>query len=439
MTSTATFTAEAPLEPPSAVAAGFCPESGTGQAATIRRLGERLVAAQRPLRLLEAIRWDESIERAFFAASCRALPPVGPDYYRGRPLPFDPEQKRRELRDIEGDVERRLGRDGPAARLLLGRCRQYLDVVDLLEARGTRNFAVVSERLFGNSRQCPTGAARLIDLARGLAGLVAGLEQDAVLGRELATIDAESAAEELSGRLRDYFGETGPGRVRVVAGLASEAAAGTGYVKLRAAARFSPRDLRLLEVHEGWVHLGTTLNGLAQPVCTFLSRATPAATLAQEGLAVLIEVLAFASHPERLRRLAQRVQAVALAEAGADFLEVYRHFVSAGCTPAESYQLATRVFRGSLPRGAGPFTKDLAYGRGLAEMACYLRQAIGQGQARRLPLLFCGKVGLGEMPALAQLADEGLLAGPRHLPPPFADLRGLCAWLCCAGWLGAAG
>jgi hypothetical protein len=129
---------------------------------------------------------------------------------------------------------------------------------------------------------------------------------------------------------------------------------------------------------------------------------------------------------------------VALAEAGADFLEVYRHFVSAGSTPGESYQLAARVFRGSLPRGGGPFTKDLAYSRGLVELAAFLRQTIGQGQARRIPLLFCGKVSLAEMPALAQLADEGLLVGPRHLPPPFADLRGLCAWLCCAGWLGVA-
>src|SRR5262249_1396561 len=152
------------------------------------------------------------------------------------------------------------------------------------------------------------------------------------------------------------------------------------YLKLRATARFSPRDLRLLEVHEGWVHLGTTLNGTAQPVCSFLSRATPAAALTQEGLAVLVEVLTFASHPARLRRLVQRVQAIALAEAGADFVQVYRHFVEAGCHAGDSYQLAARVFRGSLPHGAGPFTKDLAYSRGLLEVGNFLRQVIQQGQ-----------------------------------------------------------
>jgi uncharacterized protein (TIGR02421 family) len=405
------------------------------RSAIVQWLGDRLIASQRPLRILEAIRWDEGVEHAFFTSRCECLPAVGRDYYRARPLPFAPAQKRRELRELLLDVEQRLGLDDAAGQLLHGRCVQYLAVVDLLEARGTRRFAAVSERLFGNSQQCPAGAARLIDLARGLAGLVAGLDDDPTLGRELATIDAESAAEELSARLRLHFGDDDAVRVRLAPSLASEASAGTDYLKLRAGARFSPRDLRLLEVHEGWVHLGTTLNAVAQPVCSFLSRTTPASTLTQEGLAVLVEVLAFASHPERLRRLSQRVQAVALVEAGADFLDVFRHFVSSGCAPGESYRLAARVFRGSLPSGAGPFTKDLAYSRGLVELVGFLRQAIQAGQARRIPLLFCGKVGLGEMPLLARLADEGLLAAPRHVPPPFADLRGLCAWLCCAGWL----
>src|SRR5262249_14395096 len=153
-------------------------------------------------------------------------------------------------------------------------------------------------------------------------GLVAELEQDQGLAREEATLDATAAADVLSARLRDYFRPGAAPAVRVTANLASEASAGTAYLKLRATARFSPRDLRLLAVHEGWVPLGTTLNGTAQPVCSFLSRATPAAALTQEGLAVLVEVLTFASHPARLRRLVQRVQAIALAEAGADFVQV---------------------------------------------------------------------------------------------------------------------
>src|SRR5207249_196656 len=37
-------------------------------AATIRSLSDRLVQAQRPLRVLGALRWDAEVERAFFAS-----------------------------------------------------------------------------------------------------------------------------------------------------------------------------------------------------------------------------------------------------------------------------------------------------------------------------------------------------------------------------------
>src|SRR5438477_13109940 len=68
---------------------------------TIRRLSDRLVAAQRPFRILDAIKWDDEIENAFFAGGCRQQPPVSHDYYSRRPLPFDPDTKRRELLDLE--------------------------------------------------------------------------------------------------------------------------------------------------------------------------------------------------------------------------------------------------------------------------------------------------------------------------------------------------
>src|SRR5439155_19818314 len=137
--------------------------------------------------------------------------------------------------------------------------------------------------------------------------------------------------------------------------IVADAAAGGDYLKIRRDARFSPRDLSVLEVHEGWLHLGTTLNGQGQPVCTFLSKGPPSSTIAQEGLAVLTEILAGASHPRRLRRLAQRIAAIARAEAGANFLDVYHYLLNEGCTPRESYQQSMRIFRGSLPEGCGPF------------------------------------------------------------------------------------
>jgi hypothetical protein len=73
------------------------------------------------------------------------------------------------------------------------------------------------------------------------------------------------------------------------------------------------------------------------------------------------------------------------------------------------------------------------------ELCGWLRRAIRQGRAKDVPLLFVGKVSLGDVDDLAALAGEGLLTPPRRLPPPFADLRALCAWLCCSGWLATAG
>ena len=71
------------------------------------------------------------------------------------------------------------------------------------------------------------------------------------------------------------------------------AAAGADYIKIRSDAMFNERDVRALEVHEGLVHVATTLNGLNQPVCTFLAKGPPSSTVTQEGLAILMEVITY--------------------------------------------------------------------------------------------------------------------------------------------------
>src|ERR1019366_478177 len=67
----------------------------------IRGLSDRLVEAQRPLRILDAVKWGDEVERAFFAADGNKLPQVTRDLYASRTLPFHPGKKREELRDIE--------------------------------------------------------------------------------------------------------------------------------------------------------------------------------------------------------------------------------------------------------------------------------------------------------------------------------------------------
>jgi uncharacterized protein (TIGR02421 family) len=223
-------------------------------------------------------------------------------------------------------------------------------------------------------------------------------------------------------------------RVRLSDGILADAAAGADYIKIRKEAKFNERDLRVLEVHEGWVHLGTTMNGSQQPVCTFLSKGPPSSTITQEGLAILMEIITFASYPSRLHRLANRIRAVNVAEQGGSFLDVYRFFLEQGLSEPESYANAARIFRGSTPEGA-PFTKDLSYNKGFIMIYNYMRLAVRKGMLAQIPLMFCGKTTLEDMRTLSQYVEEGIIAPPRFLPPQIADLNGITAWMCYSNFL----
>ena len=89
--------------------------------------------------------------------------------------------------------------------------------------------------------------------------------------KQPADIDAETAAEILNQRFASYFHET-PIQVQVDDSMLADAAAGSDYVKIRSGAKFSQRDVDILEVHEGWVHVATSLNGQAQPVAKWLAK-----------------------------------------------------------------------------------------------------------------------------------------------------------------------
>jgi uncharacterized protein (TIGR02421 family) len=402
----------------------------------VRGLSDRLVEAQRPIRILDAIKWDDDVERVFFDKGGRELPPVTRDYYLSRPLPFDPEQKFHELHGIERDIRRQLGEFNAPGQIMSRMCGEYAEVVRMLTHRGTRAFGEISERLYGSSSDSfHAGDPNLTDLGHMMSDILDHLSHEAIFGQEEPTLDARQTVDLLTERLGNYFQDRATVRVQISDGIVADSAAGSDYIKIRGNARFTPREVRLLEVHEGWVHLGTTLNGLNQPVCTFLSKGPPSSTVTQEGLAVITEIFAFASHPGRVRRLTNRIEGVALAESGANFLDVYRYFLEEGYPPRESYQHTMRIFRGSLPEGCGPFTKDLCYSKGFVMIYNYVRLAVSRGMARRVPLLFCGKTNLADIKTLAQLVEEGLVAPPRFLPPQLADLHALSAWMCYANFL----
>lgn len=403
---------------------------------TVRALSDRLVEVQRPIRILDAIKWDGAIQEAFFASGCSELPPVDADYYAGRPLAFEPEVKLEEFHQLERDIHRSLGSFSPVGGIMRRMCQEYGLVVRMLERRGRPEFSHLSQQLYGSpSDVFHAGEPTLADLGTMITEVLENVDRSLILQAEQKDISGEEAVALLQERLNAAFPDPErPIRVMLSDGIVSDAAAGTDYLKIRKEARFNERDIRLLEVHEGWVHVGTTLNGMEQPVCTFLSKGPPSSTVTQEGLAILMEILAFASHPGRMRRVTNRIRAVDMAEGGADFLEIFRFFREQGFGELEAYGNTTRVFRGSTPTG-GPFTKDISYSKGFILVYNYIQSAVRRGLLDRIPLLFCGKTTLEDMRTLAHLVEEGLVVPPRYLPGHFSDLNSLVSWMCYSNFL----
>lgn len=402
---------------------------------TVRLLSDRIVEAQRPIRVLDACKWGDDVEEDFFARGCAELPAVTRETYDRSPLGFDVESKNREFYEIERDIRRELGTLNPCGAMMLRACKEYRVVLSLLSLRGTPDFSAISQGLYGSTLdRFHAGDPTLGDLGRTMAQILSRLRDDAIMQPEPKEHDGAAAVKILGERMDAYFG---PGLVdvRLSDGVVADAAAGADYIKVRGDARFSDRDLAGLEVHEGWVHIGTTLNGLMQPVATFLGKGTPSCTVTQEGLAIIQEIFTFNSHPERIQKLTDRVETIRLAEEGADFLQCYRALAEQGREPRAAYQTVYRAFRGSLPSGCGPFTKDVSYSRGFILIYNYIRLAVRQGLASRVPLLFLGKVRLSDLGVLHQLAEEGIVQPPRFLPPPYDDLRGLASWMCYSNFL----
>ncbi|MGR9088069.1 MAG: flavohemoglobin expression-modulating QEGLA motif protein [Gammaproteobacteria bacterium] len=394
----------------------------------VKALSDRIVKAQQPIRILDAIKWDDSIRQEFFNNGCQSPPHVTPDYYKSRPLGFDPEEKKDEFYQIERDLVRKLGQLNPLSVIMRRICREYQDVVRMLEARGTPLFSNISQQLYGSSQDVfHVGDPSIATLGSIMEDTLTQLLKLEILNEEPKTIPAEDAVGILNEKIQTLFPGNGL-RAMISDGILADAAAGTDYVKLRADALFNMRDLRVLEVHEVWVHLGTTLNGLAQPYCTFLGKGPPSATVTQEGLAVLMEILTFSSTPNRLMTLINRIRAITLIEEGGDFMDIFNFFIGKGLDNEESYMLSSRVFRGSSADGM-PFTKDLTYIKGFVLTYNFMRLAVNKGKPDRIPLLFCGKTMLEDMKVLVDLVEEGTVMAPRFLPPQFTDLMGLSAWL----------
>lgn len=414
-------------EEPSAVAPSV-PRSGPWRSykEILAKLSQRVLDAQKPLRILQALRWEASVEDQFLRGKQRDLPKVT----YASDLGFDPDAKMAEFDEILRDCERELGEQDRLGRILRQTAMEYRDVVGMLKARGKREFYKYSRSLYGSPKdKLPDGQTSVRDMGIVLYDVLTAIGGERLGPPERREITAEMAALELNARFDRFFGSAAI-RVQVDDSILADAAAGSDYVKIRSGATFSTRDIDILEAHEGWVHVATSLNGQAQPVARWLAKGPPRTTAVQEGLAALVEIFTFRSSPRRAKKLNDRILAVDKAEDGASFLDVFEWYRTEGYDEDECFQNARRVFRGGLLEGGAPFTKDACYCKGIVLNYAFMRAAIQQDRAALIPFLFVGKVAHEDVPVLYAHVTDGIVKPPPHLPAIFDDMNGLAIWIC---------
>jgi uncharacterized protein (TIGR02421 family) len=390
----------------------------------LRQASSEILEAQRPIRVLRTLAWSEDVERQFFASDGKELPrPV----YRVSPELADSLDRLRAL-------AARLTGQSEIERFLRDSCASLATAARMLGALGTKQFYFHSVELYGRPDSLSSDRKTTnLDLAQHFDQMIAGFAPP-LEPIDQPSISADEAVERLKVRFESFFGRQI--RVVLVEGGVANASASSEEIKIKRGARFSERDLRQIEFHEGHVHVATALNGRAQPLCPFVGAPSPRTTSSQEGLAVLTEFLTRSTSLPRLRRLSDRTLAINMAEQGADFLDLYRFFLGRGHDEQAAYDSARRVCRGGLVEGGAPFTKDVCYLDGLLRVTNFLRIALVKGQTEFVRLLFAGKLAVEDVPLFGRLLREGLVNEPRLLPAWALDLSYLTAFMGYTAFLG---
>lgn len=372
----------------------------------LARVSNGIGAVRSKSKLLDDVAWPRDVEAAFFSSGASRLPVVTYDVDRDGLT-----------REFEGLValQRSIEGEGPVPRWLRSLVGSHVDRARLLLAVGTRDFGHISVEVYGGARTRFFGLDTTnLDLATHLEGRLTMHGWDASRDRPDEPMDAAAFAQFVEERIRR---RKAPIEVVIDEACTSKAIASSKRVRIRPDATFTEWEAEGLYRHEVETHAYSALNGADSSFPNLLKNGGPRSTPTQEGLAVFAELYHHALATPRLRRLAARVRLVAMAEDGADFLEVYRWLVrEQGSAPRDAYLDAARIFRGGPPEGGGPFTKDACYLAGLVQVHAFLSAFVRAGFRDECELLVAGRFSLDDFAAIVELHAQGVIQRPRWRP-----------------------
>ena len=383
----------------------------------------QLVEIVKPIKILNALAWPADVETRFLES-----------WRRGKPqLPVVHLEQQDYSTQIEAlDVlQSRCDRSHPLDNLIFKTARSYSSAARMLGAIGTPDFTSYSIELYGKPNDLyKTQNWTAVDAADFFLNKTDELLGGYVVPPTLADIPVEVFAARLQKSIDEFFVDD---KVEVIidASLSAKAIAGSNRVRLRAGAMYSELDLNQLLEHEAHIHAATMHNGKRQTNLQTLSLGSPRTTRTQEGIAVMAELMTLSLDIVRLRRIAIRVKAIAMALDGADFIDVFKYFLDAGQTEEESYQSTVRCFRGGDVKGGTAFTKDTVYLKGMMEVHAFLAVAIHDNRPELVNALFAGRMSLGDVVELAPYFETGFLIGAHYMPHWANDLRTLASVLAC--------
>ncbi|WP_420426358.1 tyrosine/phenylalanine carboxypeptidase domain-containing protein [Algiphilus sp.] len=385
-------------------------------------LSQRIAGAARGIHVLGALSWPISVREQFLRHWRRGAPEL-PQVPFQRP---DHSAAREALCSIAQEAART---HHPAFRIVRETALSYIDAIDLLDAQGTPSFTALSQKMYGRP------VANIRWMGRSSAAVAQYFVKQAdrfqvdFRGPDAAThLNAEEVAHRIRAGMAETFGEQSI-PVLLSPELASKAAAGGTRVRLRAGAEFSYYDAEQLLQHEVMVHSLTAINGRRQSVLPSLGLGAPRTTATQEGLATFAETITGTMDLARMKRISLRIVAIDHALEGADFIDIFRFFLSHGQSEEESCASAIRVFRGGDVRGRYPFTKDAVYAEGWLSVIAFFLWSLRNNRLDLARHLFCGRVHLSDVFTLSDHACNDLLDEPALLPDWFRHVHTLAGSL----------